>query len=176
MKTAPRQLRGAFADYCQTVADGEYYFFDACVGGDEVVEGFYSGSLGVFAGFVAPYFVAPEGVVGKDVSSGAQDSQGGFIIGRVAAFVGVDEYEVILAGCRGEKGLGVGDMECYPVASGGFVEEGAEFVGIFVVEFYGVNECPGVVGAFGEAQGRVSGEGAEFENPGGAYHACEHDE
>jgi len=122
----------------------------------ELVDGVVEFVLGVY------YAAAPEDVVDDDEAAGGDFGEDGFPVVYVVAFVGVDEDEVEGA-VEGGNGI-----ECWAEAE-------FDFVSVLAFCPVALGHCGGfavdVAGddfsvrgeAFGEAEGAVAGEGADFE-------------
>lgn len=157
----------------EAVANGKNYFFEAGVGRDPVVKVDYGFCLGVGVGMAVDDFHVPQGVVGKDECTDGHFRQNGIEVVGVLAFVCVDEDEVPRTGEVLEHLERVADVEVYARGVGRGIEQASER-GFF----FGVNlDCieVRVAGhAFGEREGRISGESAQLEDSARSNHCGEH--
>ena len=95
------------------------------------------------------------------------------IIGRVFAFVAVDEDQIVGVGQGRGHLQGTADVEPDPVAVGTTVKEGTDELLLFVVSLDGVDHSLRVQsGCHGE--GRITGKGAYLQNAARAQHPDHH--
>ena len=124
------------SDESESIAQWQYYFFDAGVVGNEVVEGFDGDGLMVVVGWVFDEdFAIPKGVVGKNYATGIHTWKEHIVVLLIKAFVGIDESEVERAFDLRYDVDGIAYVEVNKIAVRSRLELLADEVFEFVVDF-----------------------------------------